>query len=322
MSDCQTSKNAFIGNSQETRSFELDRIESMTAFVRAVETGSFARAADVLGLSAPMVGKHVGSLEQRLGVRLINRTTRRQSFTEAGRIYYEHCRTILADIEAAETAASENLVLPQGRLRVTMPSLLGRVCIAPLLLRMAVAFPKLNLEMSFTDDIVDLDDFDLAIRSVGEHHDAIAGGAGMMTRRLCSHRMLICASPTYLSLRGETVDIASIGAHETITFGRTGRSQRWRFSDESGAPIDIEPHGRFMMDDLAAIADAAAAGLGVAWLPSWLVRERIEHRELVAVPVAGRSYSYHNHALWHKDVLTPKIRIALDHLALELPRLM
>jgi DNA-binding transcriptional LysR family regulator len=300
----------------------LDRIESMAAFVKAVETGSFARAADVLGLSAPMVGKHVHSLEHRLGVRLINRTTRRQSLTEAGRTYYDQCRTILADIEAAETTASENLAEPQGRLRVTAPSLLGRVCIAPIMLRMAGDFPKLKLEMSFTDDIVDLDGYDLAIRSIGEHHDAVAGGAGMMTRRLSTHRMLICGSPTYLAQRGQPVDLASVGAHETIAFGRIARPQRWRFRDENGAPIDVEPHGRFVMDDLAAIADAAVAGLGVAWLPSWLVRERIEHRELVSVPFPGRSYSYHNHALWHKGVPTPKIRIALDYLALELPRLM
>jgi DNA-binding transcriptional LysR family regulator len=300
----------------------LDRVASMTAFVRAVETGSFVQAADILGLSAPMVGKHVHSLEQRLGVRLINRTTRRQSLTEPGRVYYDQCRTILADIDAAETAASENLAAPQGRLRVTMPSLLGRVCIAPILLRMAVDLPRLKLEMSFSDDIVDLDDYDLAIRSLGEHHDGVPGGAGMMTRRLSTHQMLICASPIYLAQRGETIDHAGITTHETIAFGRIARPQRWRFTNEDGMPIEIEPHGRFVMDDLAAIADAAAAGLGLAWLPSWLVRKRIEDGELVSVPFLGRSYSYHNHALWHKDVLTPKIRIALDHLALELPRLM
>ena len=115
----------------------MDRLTSMAVFVRAVDLSSFAAAADALEMSGPMVGKHVRFLEERLGVRLLNRTTRRQSLTEAGQIYYERCRTVLSEAEAADAVVADELSAPRGRLRVTMPALLGRHCIAPLLMKLA-----------------------------------------------------------------------------------------------------------------------------------------------------------------------------------------
>jgi DNA-binding transcriptional LysR family regulator len=294
----------------------------MAAFVRAVETGSFAAAADVLGLSAPMVGKHIRYLEERMGVRLINRTTRRQLLTEVGQAYYDQCRMILADVDAAETMATEQLSAPRGRLRVTMPTVLGRICIAPLLLAMATDFPDLKLEMSFTDDMVDLADYDLAIRSLAESSGGVPGGASMMTRRLSAHQMLVCASPGYLSRHAAPVSHEDVADHEAILFGKHGRRQQWRFPAAAGPPIVIEPPPRVVMDDLAAIADAAASGAGLAWLPSWLIRRYVERGELVVLALGGPSFTYNNNALWHQSARTPKIRTTVDHLVAGLPQLM
>lgn len=145
----------------------MDRLTSMAVFVKAVDLGSFAAASEALDLSGPMVGKHVRFLEERLGVRLINRTTRRQSLTEFGRAYYDRCRVILAEAEAADALAADQLSEPRGRLRVTMPALLGRRCVAPILMEFARKYPRLELELSFGDRIVDLaeDGYDLAIRT-------------------------------------------------------------------------------------------------------------------------------------------------------------
>ena len=123
----------------------MDRLTSMAVFVKAVDLGSFAAAAAALDLSGPMVGKHVRFLEERIGVRLINRTTRRQSLTDFGRAYYERCRVVLAEAEAADGLAADQLSEPRGKLRVTMPVLFGRRCVAPILLALAQNIPGLSL---------------------------------------------------------------------------------------------------------------------------------------------------------------------------------
>src|SRR5919109_1954723 len=145
----------------------MDRLTSMAVFVKAVDLGSFSAAAAALELSGPMVGKHVRFLEERLGVRLINRTTRRQSLTELGRAYYERCRVVLAEAEAADALAADQLSEPCGKLRVTMPVHFGRRCVTPVLLELAHQYPTLELDLSLNDRFADLaeDEYDLAIRT-------------------------------------------------------------------------------------------------------------------------------------------------------------
>ena len=170
----------------------MDRLTSMAVFVRAVDLGSFAAAADALEMSGPMVGKHVRFLEERLGVRLLNRTTRKQSLTEAGQAYYERCRAVLTGVEAADAVATDQLSEPRGRLRVTMPAMLGRHCIAPVLLKLARKYPQIDLDLSFGDPIANLIEagYDLAIRT-GDLDDH----SGLTTRRIARQRMVV-----YLSL--------------------------------------------------------------------------------------------------------------------------
>lgn len=298
----------------------MDRLTSMSVFIRAVDLGSFAAAASELGLSAPMVGKHVRFLEERLGVRLLNRTTRRQSLTEFGRAYYERCKTVLAEAEAADALAADQFGEPRGRLRVALPVLFGRCCVMPILLDLARRHPQLELDLAFGDSFVDLAEggHDLAIRT-GELHDA----ANLVTRRVARQRMIVCAAPSYLDARGTPTQLADLADHEAVVYRRSGRVRPWLFPREEGPPEQAMPQHRLRLDDLEAVADAAGLGMGLAWLPSWLVRERLKAGELVELlPEEGR-LPYDVHALWLQTPhLTPKVRVAIDALAAELPGLM
>ncbi|WP_186416662.1 LysR family transcriptional regulator [Bosea sp. CS1GBMeth4] len=298
----------------------MDRLTSMAVFVRAVDLGSFVAAAAELGLSAPMVGKHVRFLEERLGLRLLNRTTRRQSLTEFGRAYYERCRSVLAEAEAADALAADQLGEPRGRLRVALPVLFGRHCVLPILLDLARRHPQLELDLSFADGFVDLAEggHDLAVRT-GDLHDA----AHLVTRRLARQRMVVCAAPSYLERHGRPAELADLADHDAVVYRRSGRVRPWLFPRDSGPPAELMPRHRLRLDDLGAIADAAAFGTGLAWLPSWLVRGRIRSGELVELlPEEGR-LPYDVHALWLQTPhLPPKMRVAIDALAAELPGLM
>lgn len=298
----------------------MDRLTSIAVFVKAVDLGSFAAAAAVLDLSGPMVGKHVRFLEERLGVRLLNRTTRRQSLTEFGRAYYERCRVILAEAEAADALAADQLAEPRGRLRVTMPVLFGRRCVAPVLLKLARQYPALELDLSFSDRVADLaeDRYDLAIRT-GKLEDQ----GGVIARRVARQRMVVCASPAYLRKHGRPRRIEDLGRHQAIVYRRSGPPLPWLFPRDGQPPAELTPVNRLRFDDLDAIADAAAAGMGLAWLPRWLIRERIEAGALVPLLPNQPDFLYDSYALWLQTPHLPlKIRVAVDALAAALPKFM
>ncbi|MDX8467080.1 LysR family transcriptional regulator [Mesorhizobium sp. VK23B] len=299
----------------------MDRLESMAVFVKAVDLGSFATAAAALDLSGPMVGKHVRFLEERLGVRLLNRTTRRQSLTDFGHAYYERCRIVLAEADAADALAADQLSEPRGKLRVTMPAHFGRHCATPILLELARHYPTLELDLSLSDRFADLveDGFDLAIRT-----GALDDRAGIIARRVARQRMIVCASPSYIEGFGQPASLADISGHQAVIYRRLGHVlQPWLFPREDGSVTEIAPAGRLRLDDLDAIADAATGGMGLAWLPYWLVRERIETGRLVRLLGDQPDYLYDCHALWLQTSHLPlKVRLAVDALAAGLPKLM
>lgn len=299
----------------------MDRLESMAVFVKAVDLGSFAAAAVALDVSGPMVGKHVRSLEERLGVRLLNRTTRRQSLTDFGRAYYERCRVVLAETDAADALAADQFSEPRGKLRVTMPAHFGRHCVTPVLLKLARQYPMLELDLSLSDRFADLaeDGYDLAIRT-----GALGDKAGVIARRVARQDMVVCAAPSYLRIHGEPRQIEDLADHQAIVYRRLGQIiQPWLFAREGQPVQEIIPTGRLRLDDLDAIADAAADGMGLAWLPWWLVRERIEAGALVALLPDQPRYLYDCHALWLKTPHLPlKVRLAVDALAAALPKSM
>jgi len=298
----------------------MDRLTSMAVFVKAVDLGSFAAAAAALDLSGPMVGKHIRFLEERLGVRLINRTTRRQSLTDFGRTYYERCRVVLAEAEAADALAADHLSEPRGKLRVTMPVHFGRRCVSPILLELARQYPTLELELSFSDRFADLaeDGYDLAIRT-----GHLENKTGVVARRVARQPMIVCASPSYLERHGRPEQLEDLARHQAIVYRRSGPVPPWLFPRDGQPPVEITPKSRLRLDDLDAIADAVTAGMGLAWLPFWLVRERIQAGALVPLLPEQPGFLYDCYALWLQTPhMARKVRLAIDALAAGLPQFM
>jgi DNA-binding transcriptional LysR family regulator len=186
--------------------------------------------------------------------------------------------------------------------------------------QLAQQYPTLELDLSFSDRIADLaeDGCDLAIRT-GNLEDQ----AGVIARRIARQRMVVCASPSYLERHGRPQQIDDLSKHHAIIYRRSGRIRPWLFPHNGQPPLEAMPVGRLRLDDLDAIADAATAGIGLAWLPSWLVRERIEAGALVTLLPDQPEFLYDGHALWLQTPLLPlKVRLAVDALAAALPKLM
>ncbi|WP_183903549.1 LysR family transcriptional regulator [Rhizobium sp. BK212] len=295
-----------------------DRFDGVQAFVEAVETGGFAKAADRLSLTRSAVGKAIARLEERLGVRLFHRTTRTQSLTEDGQQYYERCIRAIEELRAGESLLESGRREVVGRLRVSLPVLFGRYCAAPILRAYARQHEKLELELSFSDRQIDLiaDGFDLAVRN-----GAIGNGTALHARRLASPRKALCASPSYLSARGEPHSLADLSEHETLVYWRNDHGLTWQLPDATGALIDLLVTSRLRFDDLEVIADAAVDGMGLAWLPYWLIHERVQAGELIELWADRPRAAMECYAVWPTNQYLPlRSRLAIDALATELPK--
>ncbi|OIR03309.1 HTH-type transcriptional regulator DmlR [mine drainage metagenome] len=294
-----------------------DRLKGISAFVEAVEAGSFALAAERMRLTRSAVGKSIARLEQRLGVRLFQRTTRSQSLTEDGHAYYERCVRALAELDAGALALDSGKSEPVGRLRVSVPVLFGRHCVAPVLLALGSQYPKLVIEISFNDHVVDMveEGYDLAVR-IGKLPDS----STLVARRLGTQRMVICASPSYLSQHGIPTSIEDLSKHVGIAYGRSGRITPWVVKESAGQELNPQVDIRLMFDDLQAITDAAVAGLGLAWLPCWLMAKHARAGELEMVLNCDNVLPAEIYAVWPQSHYLPtKTRTAIDALAAEIP---
>lgn len=294
-----------------------DRLHGISAFVEAVEAGSFALAAERMRLTRSAVGKSIARLEQRLGVRLFQRTTRSQSLTEDGQAYYERCVRALAELDAGASALDSGKSEAIGRLRVSVPVLFGRHCVAPVLLALARRHPRLTIEISFSDRVEDLveEKYDLAIR-VGSPPDSTT----LVARRLATQDMSICAAPSYLAAHGTPASVAEMSRHSGIAYGRSGRLEPWRVRDSAGQVHKPQVDIRLVFDDLQAIADAAVAGAGLAWLPCWLMSKHAAAGELVLVIDSESVLPTEIHVVWPQSRYLPtKTRVAIDALVAEIP---
>lgn len=294
-----------------------EMLSGVDVFVTSVQTGSFAAAAERLHLTRSAVARTVARIEARLDARLFHRTTRSHTLTEDGQIYYERCLRALEELRAGVAALDSGRREAAGRLRLSVPVLFGRRCVAPVLARLAADHPKLEIDLSFSDRPVDLveDGFDLAIRN-----GSIGDGTGLMTRTVGLQRMTVCAAPTYLDHHGRPESLGDLPTHRAVTYGRTGRVKPWQFPIVVGEPAEATPPSRLRFDDLEAIADAAEAGHGLAWLPCWLIRDRVRAGTLV--PLLGHlpRLVIPTHALWPAGPHLPlRVRLALDALAAALP---
>ena len=297
-----------------------DTLKDIPVFVASVEAGSFAQAAVRLHLSRSAVGKSIARLEERLGVRLFHRTTRSQRLTDNGALCYERCLRALEEIRGAESQLETGKHQVSGRLRVAMPVLFGRQCIAPLLIELAQEHPGLELEMSFSDRIVDLveEGFDMAVRN-----GTLADSAVLVARRLGVHRMVLCAAPDYLIKNGQPQSVDDLRQYTAINYTRAGRVLPWQLMDYDGTSRTFIPRSSLNMDDLQAICDAALAGHGIAWLPCWMVIKEIHQGNLVPLFKQAPDVRFDVHAVWQQTPHLPlRVRIAIDMLVKRLPAVM
>ena len=297
-----------------------DTLKDIPVFVASVEAGSFAQAAVRLHLSRSAVGKSIARLEERLGVRLFHRTTRSQRLTDNGALFYERCLRALEEIRGAESQLETGKHQVNGRLRVAVPVLFGRQCIAPLLIELAQEHPGLELEMSFSDRVVDLveEGFDMAVRN-----GALADSSVLVARRLGEHRMVLCAAPDYLLKNGQPQTVDDLRQHTAINYTRAGRVLPWQLLDYDGTSRTFIPRSSLNMDDLQAICDAALAGHGLAWLPCWMVIKEIQQGDLVPLLKQAPDVRFDVHAVWQQTPHLPlRVRIAIDMLVKRLPAVM
>jgi DNA-binding transcriptional LysR family regulator len=293
-------------------------LSGVDVFVTAVEAGGFAAAGERLHLTRSAVAKAIARIEERLDVRLFHRTTRTLSLTEDGQTYYERCVRALEELRAGEAALESGRREVAGRLRVSAPVLFGRYCVAPVLAKIAAQHPKLELELSFSDRPVDLieDGFDLAIRNGN-----IGDSDGLMTRTMGQEHIMICGAPSYLAKHGRPERLDDLLRHTGIVYGGAGHIRTWEFSaGERKTLVEVTPPSRLRFDNVEAIADAAEAGHGLAWLPSWLIRDRVRSGALIPLLTDVPSRIFVTRALWPETPHLPlRVRFAIDALAGALP---
>ncbi len=296
-----------------------DRLDGISVFVDVVEAGGFARAADRLSLTRSAVGKSIARLEERLGVRLFHRTTRSQSLTEEGQLYFEKCVRALEEVRSAEAMLESGRQEVAGRLKVTMPVLFGRYCVEPVLLELARRHPELELDLRFSDAVADLvgEGYDLAIRnrSPGE-------GSGLQTRRIAVQRKVFCASPKYLAQRGIPTGPEDLADHDILMHSWNGQHLPWLYLDRDGSYLEAIVRWRLQFDNVEAVVDAVLRDFGVAWVPSWLVRSYIETGQVVQVLSDYPSQPLDTYAVWPTLQHMPmRLRVAIDSLVADLQRL-
>jgi LysR family transcriptional regulator, regulator for bpeEF and oprC len=239
----------------------LENLGDIITLVRVVDSGSFVAAAQTLGVSPSAVSKSVSRLEQRLGVRLLNRTTRALSLTDAGNSFYTRCRSLVGQLQDAEDEATATNKNPRGRLRVDMPLSLARDYIVPALPRFLTQYPDISLQVSLTDRVVDMieEGIDVVLR-VGELTDS-----RLVARHLWTPEVMLVASPDYLARAGTPADPEDLNQHACVQFfnPNTGNAPEW-IMIKDGVSKEATPASRLMFNSLDAILAAAAAGAGIA----------------------------------------------------------
>lgn len=288
----------------------MDRLASMAAFVKAAEADSFAAAATALDISPQMVAKHVTYLEHRLGARLLNRTTRKQSLTEIGKSYHERCKLVLAEAEWADSLAGEATGVPRGRLRVNAPVSFGANTLIPMVTRYLRDHPNVEVDLALSDRYVDLveDGFEAVFRT-GPLKDS-----SLMARELAPFRRIVCASPRYLEQRGAPAVPEDLGAHDCIGFAQWSgpADDEWHFVKDGQANM-VRICGRLRVNDAKALLSAALDSFGIVLIGEDHVREPLRSGRLIQVLPGFETPSRPMHLLFLPDRRqTPKLRTFID----------
>ncbi|MGI4837802.1 MAG: LysR family transcriptional regulator [Janthinobacterium lividum] len=273
----------------------MDRLTSMGAFVMAAESGSYASAAERLGLSAQMVAKHVAALERHLGARLLNRTTRRQSLTELGSAYYERCKHILSEAEAADSLAQIMNDTPRGKLRITAPVAFGSYVLMPFITQFLRQHPEVEIDLHLTDRFIDIveEGYEVAFR-IGPLNNS-----SLTARPLAPYRLAACAAPRYLAERGTPRTPADLQAHECLSYTYWARpaEREWQFS-QGAEHYSVRVNSRLQVNESKALLTAALDGFGIVLGPVDFLQPALQSGELVQLLTDYAAPSREMHLLY------------------------
>jgi len=284
----------------------MDRLQAMQVFARVVETNSFNRAAEALGIMPSSATRMIKNLEDYLGVRLLNRTTRQLSLTADGEHYYRHCRQVLADIDRAESTFPGGNATPRGRLRVDISNSLGRLFVLPAVREYQQRFPEVELIIGLSDRTVDLvqEGIDCVVRT-GVPLDS----ASLVARQIGSFDWVTCASPQYLQAYGVPRSLDDLQKHQSVGYlsSRTGRSIEWHYlvNDE---PVFVRVPEKLAVNDTDGYVTCGLEGLGLIRVGSYMVWPHLDSGSLVSVledytaPPVPISVMYH-HSSYHSPTL-------------------
>jgi DNA-binding transcriptional LysR family regulator len=289
----------------------MGNLSQLEIFVYVVETGSFTAAAQALEVSKAHVSKQIRALEDRLGARLLNRTTRKVAPTDIGASFYDRCRRVLDDLSDAESTVTDLQTTPRGSLRVTAPSAFGVAYVAPALVDFMTEHDELHVDMSFNDRSVDLveEGFDLGIR-LGHLPDS-----SLIAKRLAQTCTTVCGSPEYFARRGRPQVPADLREHDCLRYAYQTSGHSWRMQDEDGEEATVPVDGRVVANDGDALLTAARRGLGVCFLPDFYVAEDLASGALQRVLPHWSTPT----PVWaiypHNRHLSAKVRLFVDFLA-------
>ncbi|WP_049723296.1 LysR substrate-binding domain-containing protein [Gilvimarinus polysaccharolyticus] len=287
--------------------------EGINEFIAVAETGSFTRAAERLGSSVAHVSRRIKAREQRMGTSLLQRTTRKVSLTEEGRIYYQHCRQILDALTAADSELANLQHTPTGHLRVTAPVSFGEKYVAPLVSAFAQAHPGLTIDLNLSNQRLDLIDesIDLAIRLGPLKNEQL------IAKKLAERQPIVCASPEYLAQHGQPHTPAELSTHNCLL----GTLDVWRFS-EAGRAFTVPVKGNLRCNNGPALRDAARNGLGVVQLPDYYLQQALATGQLIELL---HRYAPAREGIWAlyppNRRLSPKVQRLISYLELNLKKL-
>lgn len=290
----------------------MERLAEMMTFAKVVETRSFSEAAKVLATSKSLVSKQVGNLERALGVRLLQRTTRRMSLTEIGAAYYEHCVRIAHEIDAAGETVSQLQVAPRGVLRVTSPVIFGSLHLAPALRTFLQRYEQVEVELNASDRVIDIveEGYDLAIRITS--HPA----ATMVARRIAPVRWVTCASPEYLERNGIPEKPEDLSQHQCLVYqGMPALHSGWRYR-VGNKEITQQVSGRCRVNTSEVLLQMALDGMGIVLFPTYVLGPLLKNgrlKQILPEYVANPDTSLYATYLPNR-YMQPKVRAFIDHL--------
>jgi len=295
----------------------MDRFQEMLSFCAVVDAGSFVNAAEVLGVSKAAVSRYVANLEARLGVRLLHRTTRKLSLTEEGSVFNTRCRELLSSVEEAEAEITAHSGSAQGLLRVSVPVTFGVQHLAPIWDSFHVIYPQIRLEVTLSDRIADVveEGYDLAIRITR------LASSSLISKRLASTRVVLCASPEYLASHGIPSHPAELANHEIIAYSYWSPTDIWQFDGPDG-PVSVAIKPWIHTNNGDTCRAIALSHQGVILQPTFLIGDDLAAGRLVELLPKYRSIELGIYAVYPtRKHVAPKVRALVDFLAQRLSAL-